>query len=157
MGQTITLTIRHLLFNNQFWQKLTNTPTRDDKAGYWLNRLFQKVHSAQKAQSPALTKFITELGTKWGMKDPNGKVIMGQNGLPVPGETTRDEYDDMYDQFVNTAVTIDSRTLPLEYFAHIQKTPLDWEILEIVADVKPETMIEETPKSASPQKISAVN
>lgn len=157
MGQTLTFKIKHLLFNNHFWQKIINTPASNDKAGYWLGRLFQKVQTAQKAQSPLLTKFMTELGDKWGMKDKDGKVIAGQNGLPVPHQEKRDEYDDAYNEFVETDVTVDMRKLPLEYFAHIQKTPLDWEVLEIVADVKPETMVDEAPKTTGTSKISAVN
>lgn len=162
MGQTIVFTVRTLLFNTPFWQKLTSTATRDDKAGYWLNRLYQKALSAQKEHSSELTKFIEELGEKYGMKGPDGKVMMGHNGLPVARPDAVEAYDKAYDEYTNKKVEVTFHKLPLSYFAHIQKNPLDWEILEQVAIINPETMTEssdtgKTGVGTSTQKISAVN
>lgn len=144
-----------LLFNNQFWGKLINTPTTNDKAGYWLNRLFQKVQSAQKEAARPLNKFITELGEKFGEKNDKGVVIMNMNGLPQPKLSMRDEYDDMYEQFVSTQVEIKMHKLSLDLFSHLQKTPLDWEILEMVTDVTPEGL--DTKNTPGMGKLSQVN
>ena len=127
-----------LLFNNQFWGKLINTPTTNDKAGYWLHRLFKKVQSAQKEAAKPLNKFIDEIGTKFGEKDAEGNYTIGRNGLPIPNKKFQDEYDDMYEEFVSTKVEITFHKLSLDYFSHLQKNPLDWEILEVVTDVTPE-------------------
>lgn len=102
-----------------------------------------------------LTTFSTELGEKFGQKDKDGKVLMGPNGLPAPRHEVRDEYEDMFDEFAKTEVTVNSDKLPVEYFSHIQKTPQDWACLEAIAVIDENTLGQE--KQPTNTRLSSVN
>lgn len=143
MEDKITLTYRALIFGGGFWQKLVHSPCNDDRHSYYLHKLNKKIESAQKKTGPIFKKFIEELAAKYGQKDPAGKPIMSGNGLPQADPEQRDAYDDMLDEFMLKTVEVDFKKLPLEMFAHIGKTPMDWEPLEQVAQVSPAQLDEE--------------
>lgn len=136
----VVFTFGVLMFGGNFWQKVIHTPIQNDQHAYWLNKLKKKMESAQKKIAPEFRAFVKELGEKAGQKDPTGKVIASGGMLPQADNDKREEYDAMLDAFMEKTFETDLDKLPLAYFSHIQKTPMDFDAIEQVAKFDPEQL-----------------
>lgn len=146
--EKVLVTNKVVIFGGQFWSKLDQTPCQNDLHSYWLHKLARKLDSTMKKVRPVFTTFMEELGEKYGKKGADGKVVFAQNGLPQADPAHQDAYSDMLDEFMQRTNSVEFSKLPLEYFSHIQKTPMDWEPLEMVAVVSP-AILEEKSKNTS--------
>lgn len=136
-NEKVSITNKVVIFGGQFWSKLDQSPCTIDKHGYWIHKLGRKIDSTMKKVRPTFTAFTEELGEKYGKKDTAGKVIVGQNGLPQADAAQQDAYGDMLEEFMQRTNVVDFDKLPLDFFSHINKTPMDWEALEQIAIVSP--------------------
>ena len=96
------------------------------------------MEAKQRELSSELSTFIDTLGEKCGVRDTNGKILTRQDGLPQCRDDAKAEYEKTFDGFMARTATIDMPPLPLEYFSHIEKAPLDWASLEEIAVITPE-------------------
>lgn len=138
--ETLTLTYKQLMLNQNFWGKITQTPCPDDKSAYWLGRLWTKIESAQKEVGAVFIPFLKTMEEKYGVKDDKGNYRMMQNGLPMPRPECREEYEAEFDKFMSQTKDIEFTRLSLDKFSHIQKNPLDMAVLVSIADVTEETI-----------------
>jgi hypothetical protein len=135
----VHLTYRALLFGGQFWQKLVQTPCPNDQHSYHIHKLNDKVTRARKKYAGIFEANMTSLGEKCGIKDPAGNVLKDPaSHLPQVDPTKRDEYEDLLEEYMHQTVEIGYKKLPYDYFGHIQKTPMDWQVLEHISDVSAE-------------------
>ena len=139
-SKKVVLTYQGLFFGMQTLGKLLHNPA-GDKHGYWINKLFKKIQSIQKKTGPAVQKWLDDLTEEYGVKDEKGKVIM-ENGIPKVAPENREAYEDKREKYLETKVELDFDRLPVSYFAHIQKTPMDWELISQISDASPATLDE---------------
>ena len=136
MSEKISITKQALFFGAQTIQKLLHNPA-EDKHGYHLNKLFRKLQSAQKLHGPTAQKFLNALTEEYAEKDEAGKAIVSPQGEPKVSPEKREEYDNKREEFLDQTIEVDAPKLPLEYFAHIKKTPLDWDVIGQISDASP--------------------
>lgn len=149
----ITLTHRVLIFGGGFWTKICHTPTPNQQHSYWLHKLNKKMEAAQKKNGKAFRAFLDDLGGKYGIKTPEGKVMMQQNGLPQAKPEERDAFDDMLDKYMDQTLELGIDKIPLQFFEHINKTPMDWEALEQVAEFTEEDLAPKVESSEGPRLV----
>lgn len=143
--ETLTLTYKQLMLNQNFWSKITQSPCPNDTSAYWLGRLWQKVESAQKEVGKVFLPFLKTMEEKFGVKDEKGNYRVMTNGLPMPRTECRDEYEAEFETFMSKTIDIEFTKLALDKFSHIQKTPLDMDILTAIADVTEESVAAKKP------------
>ena len=140
----IKITYQALFFSMNTVGKLLHNAT-NDKHSYWINKLTRKLQVVQNKLGPQVQKFLDDLSNEYAEKDEKGKPIVNNGAPKVPAEK-REEYDSKREAYLEQTVEVDADKLPVEYFAHIQKTPIDWELIGQLADVTPASLDDGKPQ-----------
>lgn len=149
----MVLTYKSIILGNEFWTKVKRTPSNQDNVTYYLGKLDRAIDKLfRKRLNGEFDTWAADMQKKYGQKDADGNVSnLPRGGLPIPAEENKAAFDEEFDTFMNQEIPLEMNRLPLKvFFNHIQKTPMDWEILECIAEFS-ESDFEETKKPAAPQ------
>jgi len=151
----IVLTYQSIFFGGQTLGKLLHNAA-NDKHGYWINKLFRKIDKLQKQRGPAAQKFLEDLANEYADKDEKGNPIINQ-GVAQVSAAKREEYETKREEFLDTKVELDFDKLPIEYFAHIQKTPMDWDLIGQISNASPQVLdAQESAKNHAHEALRAI-
>jgi hypothetical protein len=139
MGNNNCVVTYECLLRRVLWDKLAHTPSNNDKAVYWIGKLYRKFSKAQQDVLPLFNKWLKDMGEKYGERDAKGE-IKTDGQWPMVRQDAVEEFKKERDAFMGTTVDLGIHMLPLSYFAHIQKTPIEMETLEQIANITPEAL-----------------